>query len=162
MNFTECTEDLIQIVRHQEDANGFVTRTSFLSSVSLSILHSYEQQLNKERELQLRQSLEVNMGSPEGQSTYKYLSILFDALDFTQSMRLPSTELISLLGLLSKTNIKYRFRYFITSNGQAVGDMIYLSTLTTAFDGFFLLVDMLMPTVNSQEQVHSRPLFLHM
>ena len=158
MNFTECTEDLIQIVRHQEDANGFVTRTSFLSSVSPSILLSYEQQINKERELQLRQSLVMNMNSVEGQNTYKYLSILFDTLDVTQSMRLSGAELISLLGLLSKTNIKYRFRYFITCNGQTVGDMIYLSTLATAFDGFFLLVDMLIPSVNSQEQVRLRPL----
>lgn len=153
MNFTACTTNLIQTIRHQEDARGYVTRTSFISAVSSAILFSYLEQVNADRELQLRQSVHLDLSSHVGKNTYKYLSLLFDSLDVTQEMRLPSVELIALLSLLSKEPINDRLYSFVKDSGTMQGNQIYLSTLTAVFDGFFLFLDLLLPTVNSQMHV---------
>ena len=77
----------------------------------------------------------------------KGLGLLFDALDVLGAKRLPATELVSMLGLLSQGEIDSRLQYMIATTGKAVGDMVYVSSLKQVIDGLFLLLDMLMPTV---------------
>lgn len=135
------------MIHRQEDPNGAVTRSSFIASVSVVIVKHYQQHVNEDRELQLQESIHIDTNGKDAENVRKGLGLLFDALDVLGAKRLPATELVSMLGLLSQGEIDSRLQYMIATTGKAVGDMVYVSSLKQVIDGLFLLLDMLMPTV---------------
>ena len=147
MNFSVCDNEIIEIIHWQEDPNGAVTRSSFIASVSVVIIKHYQQRVNEDRELQLQESIHIDMNGKDAENVRKGLGRLFDALDVLGSKRLPATELVAMLGLLSQGDIDSRLQYMIETTGKAVGDMVYVSSLSSVIDGLFLVLDMLLPTV---------------
>ena len=143
MNFSVCDNEIIEIIHWQEDPNGAVTRSSFIASVSVVIIKHYQQRVNEDRELQLQESIHIDMNGKDAENVRKG----FDALDVLGSKRLPATELVAMLGLLSQGDIDSRLQYMIETTGKAVGDMVYVSSLSSVIDGLFLVLDMLLPTV---------------
>ena len=147
MNFSVCDNEIIEIINWQEDPNGAVTRSCFFASVSVVIIKHYQQRVNEDRELQLQESIHIDMNGKDAENVRKGLGRLFDALDVLGSKRLPATELVAMLGLLSQGDIDSRLQYMIETTGKAVGDMVYVSSLSPVIDGLFLVLDMLLPTV---------------
>lgn len=123
------------------------TRSSFIASVSVVIIKHYQQRVNEDRELQLQESIHIDMNGKDAENVRKGLGRLFDALDVIGFQTFACYRTRGNVGIVTQGDIDSRLQYMIETTGKAVGDMVYVSSLSPVIDGLFLVLDMLLPTV---------------
>lgn len=101
MNYHSFTELMKETISQQQDPQGDVARSSFISIVSKYIFLEYVDTQNEERELRLENSISLPNEGNEMQAIREGLTKLYDSLDINNGELIPANQLVSILCLLS-------------------------------------------------------------
>ena len=152
MNFSTFTSEMKEIIKHQQDPQGDVARSSFISSLSKIILEQFIQSENEERELLLQSTTLIQNEENELEPIREGLSRIFNCLDIMNCQLVPTNQLISVLCLLSQENIDNRLMRMLSESCSIVDGACYLHEVDLVMYAFYLFLDILMPEIDNSNQ----------
>ena len=107
MKFIQFTPEMKDSLQQHADTNGDISRDHFIDNLFCIIGNAYVLKVNEENELSLRSS--IKLGSIDDIELIRYqLFLLFDCLDIQNKHSVPLVQIISLLCLLSRGDMKDR------------------------------------------------------